>query len=135
MCISKYVNKGPTKDILYTIARVIVGFLFMSHGSQALFGWFGGNAVSITSTMGIFKIFEFLVGIAILLGLLTRLAAIGGSIQMVLAFSIAHISRGWHPLTNGGEPAVLFFAIFLILIIYGSGKYSLERAIFKKEIL
>ena len=135
MCLTKCINKGPTKEILYTVARIIIGFIFMSHGAQMLFGILGKEAIPLASSMGVFKLFEFLIGIALILGLLTRLAAIGGAIQMILAYGMAHMSKSLHPLTNGGEAAVLYFAAFLIFIAFGSGKYSLEQAAFKKEIL
>ena len=77
---------------------------------------------------------EFFGGLALAVGLFTRLAALGGLATMISAYFIAHFPNGWVPIMNKGELAVLYFAAFLILIIYGAGKFSLERALFKKEI-
>ena len=126
------------QEYLYFVFRVVVGLLFLQHGGQKLFGWFGGlggNPAELISLMGLAGVIEFFGGLAIVLGLFTRLTAAIAAIEMIVAYFIAHIPQGQIPLLNQGEPALLFFASFLVLLAYGPGKWSLGKLIFKKEIL
>ncbi len=54
---------------------------------------------------------------------------------MLIATYMVHMPQGPIPILNGGEPAALFFASFLVLLAYGAGKYNLSKYLFKKEIL
>ena len=121
---------------IYVVFRVLVGLLFLQHGGQKLFGWFGGlggSTAPLFSLMGLAGVIEFVGGLALVLGLFTRLVATITATEMLVAFFKAHFPQTWVPVLNQGEPALLFFAAFLVLIIYGSGKWSLEQALFKKE--
>lgn len=119
----------------YVLFRLFVGLLFLQHGAQKLFGWFGAQGTaSLFSLMGIVGVIEFFGGLVIALGLLTRLAALGGIITMLGAYFKVHFSNGWIPVMNGGELALLYLAAFLVLVVYGARKWSLERAILKKEV-
>ncbi|MBI2672225.1 DoxX family protein [Candidatus Woesearchaeota archaeon] len=115
----------------YFVFRVFVGLLFMQHGVQKLFGWFGGNSVNLTSLMGLAGVIETFAGLAIVLGLLTRWAALISALEMAIAYFMAHFPNGWVPLKNGGELALLFFAAFLVIIAEGSKKWSLDKIVFK----
>lgn len=121
---------GKNSDYLFFVFRVLAGLVFFLHGASKL-GWLGGNAM--TGIMMWVGIGETLVGLGVLLGVWTRLAALGGIVIMLSAWFKAHVGRGWNPLANGGEAAVLFFAIFLVLLAYGAGKWALEKLWAKKE--
>ncbi len=124
-------------DYLFFIFRVLVAYLFFEHGTQKLFGWFGGingASVPITSLFGAAGIIETVVGILIFFGLFTRLAALIGAIEMVIAYIKVHIPQNAIPLLNQGEPALLFFASFLVLLVYGARRFSLEKLLLKKEV-
>ena len=126
------------QEYLYFVFRVVVGLLFLQHGGQKLFGWFGGlggNPAELVSLMGLAGVIEFFGGLAIVLGLFTRLTAAIAAIEMVIAYFMVHLPQGQIPLLNQGEPALSFFASFLVLLAYGPGKWSLGKLIFKKEIL
>jgi len=116
----------------------MVGFAFLLHGGQKLFGWFGGlggnGPVELISQMGLAGVIEFVGGLFILLGLYTSIIAIIAALEMAIAYFQVHFPQNLLPLLNGGEPVWLFFASFLVLIAYGAGRWSLERAIFKKEV-
>ncbi len=111
------------------------------HGAQK-FGIIGdGNIAGFAGVSGIPFWLGFIVGsielaggLAILLGLFTRIVALVTGIEMMIIYVIAHVPNGINPLTNGGELALLFLAAFLVVHTYGAKKLSLERAIFKKEI-
>ena len=126
-CIDKY------GDLMYLVARLLVGFMFFSHGAQKLFGWFGGTANGFSGLIGAAGVIEFVVGLTLLLGLWTRLMASLGALLMLVAYFMAHSGNGWHPLVNGGELALLYLAVFLVMAIKGNGKWSLESKILGKE--
>ena len=131
--IEKYANK----DYFYLVFRVFVGLLFLQHGLQKVFGMFGGiggNTFPLMSLFGAAGLIELIAGIAIPLGLFTRLAAAASAIEMVVAYFIVHVPNGLIPLVNQGELALLYFASFLVLMVYGAGKWSLEKALMKKEV-
>lgn len=71
-------------------------------------------------------VIELVGGLLIVIGVLTRLVALITAGQMVVAQFIAHLPDGIVPIQNGGELGLLYLASFLVLILYGSGRYSLE---------
>jgi len=135
--ISKHAEKY--KDQLYFVFRVFVGLLFLQHGLQKLLGLFGGVggdgvAITIFSLMGLAGVIECLAGLGIAFGFFTRLVAVVAAVEMVVAFFMAHWPQGWVPLLNKGELSLLYFAAFLILVVYGSGKWNLEKALINEEM-
>lgn len=133
-CIGKKLM--PAEEYLYAAFRVIVGFLFFTHGASKVFGWFTERAAQAAGTLMWFVgLFEVIAGVLIILGLFTRLGALIGAIIMISAWFKAHAPNGWDPTANGGELALLFLATFMFLLVHGSGKYGLEYFIKKKECL
>ena len=126
-------------DYFYLVFRVLVGFSFFTHGAQKLLGWFGGvngSAVPITLSIppfGIAGVIEIVCGLLIAFGIFTRLAAFFGAIDMVGAWVFVHIPRGYVPLTNGGEAALLFLTCFLIMLMHGAKKWSMEQKLMGGE--
>lgn len=117
---------------LYFVFRVLVGLGFLTHGASKLFG---ENPVSLFSVMGFAGIVEFFGGILIVLGLFTSVSALFGAIVMIGAWVKVHMPRGWNPMENGGELAMIYFAAMLVLIAFGAKSCGLEKKIFKKEFL
>ena len=141
MIIGKYTEKHIDK--LYLVFRVLIGLLFFQHGGQKLFGWFGGlsgdsASVALLSLMGLAGVIELVGGLAIALGFFSRLAALGGALEMIAAYFIVHFPQGLNPFTfppgNGGELALIYLASFLVILAFGSRKWSLEKSLLKKEI-
>lgn len=116
---------------MYFVFRLLVGLMFFLHGWSK---FFGATPLPLASLMGVAGVVELLVGLGVFFGFFTRLAAVGGAIQMLVAFFKVHAPLGINPLANGGELALLFFAAFLVLAVYGAGKWSLEMAWLKKEM-
>jgi len=113
------------------LLRVVSGFLFMQHGGQKLFGWFGGippagGPAPLWSQAGIAGALEFFGGILILLGLFTRPAAFLLAGEMAVAYFQFHQPRGMLPIENHGEPAVLYCFLFLFFAAWGAGEWSLD---------
>ena len=122
------------KDYFYLVFRVLVGLGFMLHGGQKLFGIFGSRgAVDVFSLMGLAGIIEFFGGLLIIFGLFTAIVAAVSAVEMIVALIMAHFPGGINPLTNGGEPAMLYFAAFLAVMAYGPGRISLDRVLFSKK--
>ena len=119
-------------DLLYFIFRVLVGFLFLSHGLQKL-GLLDGETFQIEGFIGFVGVCELAGGLAIFFGLWTRLVAVLGTILMVGAYVTAHAGQGILPILNKGEMALLYVAAFLVLFILGAGKWSVEKAFLGKE--
>jgi putative oxidoreductase len=113
-------------DKVYSLMRIVIGFLFLCHGVQKTFGALGGTQLPIASMLGVAGIIELIGGSLIMLGLLTRWAAFVSSGQMAAAYFIAHFGRGLLPIQNGGELAALYSWVFLFIAAYGSGPWSLD---------
>jgi putative oxidoreductase len=114
---------------LLSALRIVAGFLFMAHGSQKLFGWPATEpqqGVDLLSVMGLAGILETFGGLLILLGLFTRPVAFVLAGEMAVAYFVAHAPRGFFPLLNKGEPAVLYCFVFLYLAAAGAGPWSLD---------
>jgi putative oxidoreductase len=119
---------GRFKTTFYVLLRVVAGLLFAVHGAQKLFGVLNGSGpVNLLSQMGVAGIVEFFGGISIALGFFTSVWAFLASGQMAVAYFQAHLPRGFWPVQNGGEPAVLFCFIFLYIAAMGTGKWGLRR--------
>lgn len=122
-----------------TILRVVAGLTFAAHGSQKLFGWFGGFGLvgvgqwmeSIGLAPGYLMALlagsaEFFGGLALIVGLLVRPAAVVLAITMLVAILTVHLSNGFFMSNNGYEFALALMAISVALVFEGAGKLSLD---------
>ena len=113
-------------DHLYSILRIVAGLLLTCHGAQKLFGVLGGQ-VEIHDPEGLIAgIVEFGGGILVGLGVLTRVSAFLCSGLMAVAYFKAHAMRGWFPIVNGGELAVIYSFVFLYILFRGPGPWSIN---------
>lgn len=119
---------GRHADRVYAIFRIVIGFLFMFHGMQKLFGAFGGQKVELASLMGLAGIIEFVCGILVMIGLFASWAAFLASGTMAVAYFMAHFPRDFWPIVNQGELAVAFCFAFLYIAARGAGPWSVARA-------
>ena len=110
----------------YVLLRVAAGLAFAEHGAQKLFGVLGAQAVSLATQRGIAGIIEFVGGIMMAIGLFTSPVAFLASGEMAWAYFQNHAPRGFWPIQNGGELAVLYCFIFLYFAAAGSGKFSVD---------
>jgi putative oxidoreductase len=132
-------------DLTLTVARVVLSLVFLGHGTQKMFGWFGGLGFSRTlevfeQTMGIpaaltvmAMVAEVFGGLGLLCGLLTRIAAAGVLVVMIVApFANGLYVRffmnwqGRNP-GEGFEYHLLAIALILVVLVHGAGALSLDR--------
>ncbi len=129
------------------MVRVTLGVIFFAHGSQKVLGWFGGYGLKGTTdyfvSTGLPRpvaylvcFFEFLGGLGLFFGLLTRLAALAVAVVMVGAVATVHARNGFFlnwELTpgkgHGYEANLAFLVIAVACLIAGGGALSLDRLI------
>jgi len=127
------------------ILRVPVGLILAAHGAQKLFGWFGGNGLAGTaqwlSSMGIEPGYlmallaggaEFFGGLALVIGLLTRPAALVAAFTMLVAIFSVHIGNGLFAADGGYEYALTLFVALIALAIQGGGYLSVDKPLSEK---
>ncbi len=102
------------------------GFLLMPHGAGKLWGFLGGTEHELFSQLGIAGVLEFFGGLLLLVGLFTRPVAFLLSGMMAVAYFQAHAGKGFWPLLNKGELAVLYCFVFLFLSAAGGGAWSMD---------
>ena len=125
--------------------RVPVGIIFIAHGAQKLFGLFGGYGLegtgqwmeSIGLTPGYLMALmagsaEFFGGLALLIGLLVRPAALSLSFAMLVAIFSVHIHNGQFMSNNGYEFGLALLAAAVSLLFSGAGSLSLDQAIARR---
>jgi putative oxidoreductase len=135
------------RDIATTILRLVLGVIFFAHGAQKMLGWFGGYGFS--GTMGFFTgmmhiptLFAFLAigaeffgSLGLILGFLTRIAALGISCNMIVAIAMVHHQFGFFMNWTGAQKGegfeyhLLILAVTFFLMIRGAGAYSIDRVL------
>ena len=123
------------------ILRLFLGFAFMMHGSQKLLGAFGGGGIAgvtgMLTKMGVepahiwawvLSITEFVGGVCVFLGFLTRFWAAGLVIDMAVAIFKVHMPNGFFAAKNGFELPLAFGVMALVIVLTGPGSLSVDRA-------
>jgi len=114
------------------ILRIVVGFLFMTHGGQKLFAWFGAEqSAELMSRSGVAGMLEFFGGLMIAVGLFTQPVALILSGQMAVAYFWIHLAQGFWPWANRGELATVYSFVFLFLAAAGGGSFSVDKVMNK----
>ncbi|SBS27563.1 Putative oxidoreductase MhqP [Marinomonas spartinae] len=134
-----------TAGLSSTILRIPVGLILMGHGSQKLFGMFGGYGLAGTgqymSSLGLHPgelmaalagSAEFFGGLALLIGLLVRPATVFIAFTMLVAIFTVHISHGLFIQNGGYEYALTLIVICVSLFISGAGPLSVDKALSNK---
>lgn len=128
------------------VLRVPVGLILAAHGAQKLFGWFGGYGLEGTgqwlASIGLEPGYlmallaggaEFFGGLALVLGLLTRPAAVVAAFTMLVAIFAVHIGNGLFMANNGYEYALTLFAATVALAIQGAGRFAIDNLLQKES--
>jgi putative oxidoreductase len=129
------------------ILRLVLGLVFFAHGAQKMLGWFGGFGFS--GTMGFFTgamhipaplaflaiAAEFFGGLGLILGFLTRIAAFGIAVNMLVAIATVHGAFGFFMNWSGAQKGegieyhLLVLAMTAFLMIRGAGAFSVDHAL------
>ena len=122
---------GRYSTYIYAIFRIVIGFLFMMHGTHKLFCWPPAEEpTDITGIMIIGVIIMTLGGFMIMIGFFSSIAALLASGMMAVAYFMIHQPMGPFPINNKGELAVMYCFAFLYIASRGSGVWSVD-SIFK----
>lgn len=137
-------------DIVSLVVRLMLGVVFFPHGMQKLLGWFGGPGFSgtmnmFTENLGIPAVFAFLAimaeslgSLGLITGLLTRVAAFGITVNMIVAVYMLHWQNGFfmnwfgNQKGEGFEYHLLVIAIGIVLMIRGGGRWSADAVLADK---
>jgi putative oxidoreductase len=138
---------STSDDTATAILRLVLGVVFFAHGAQKMLGWFGGPGFS--GTIGFFTgmmhipaplaflaiVAEFLGGLGLILGFLTRIAALGIAVNMLVAIRTVHTAFGFFMNWNGNQKGegfefhLLVLAMTAFLMIRGAGAFSIDHAV------
>lgn len=137
-------------DLALLVLRLILGGVFFVHGAQKALGWFGGHGLTgtldfFTQGMGLPMLVavlvvaaEFLGAIGLVVGFLTRIAAVGIFAVMVGAIALVHMPNGFFMNWSGNQAGegieyhLLAIAISLALVLGGGGMASIDRALTRR---
>ena len=130
-------NSPLYQRLALALLRIVAAGVMMQHGTQKLFGFFGGvgpnhGTVPIVSLMGLAGVLETFVALLVLVGLFTRPAAFVLAGEMAAAFFMAHLPRAFWPIESGGETPVLLCFIYLFFAAFGAGSFSLDALLARK---
>jgi putative oxidoreductase len=127
------------------LMRIVLGIIFFAHGAQKVLGWYGGKGLSASveifqNNLGLPPVLfyisaftEFLGGLFMILGFLTRIFSAGLAINMIVAILLVHISKGLFT-SNGGFEFPLSLLVFsLCIFLIGPGSISIDRFLFKSK--
>jgi putative oxidoreductase len=113
-----------------SILRIVAALLFLEHGAQKLLGFppSPNPGPTLFSLLWFQGIIELVGGVLLALGLFTRPVAFILAGDMAVAYFMAHAPRGFFPVNNGGDAAILYCFVFLYLMIAGPGAWSVDMA-------
>ena len=114
---------------MLSVLRIITGLLFLEHGTQKLLNFppRANPGPALFSLLGVQGLLELIGGIFIVIGFFTRSVAFILAGDMAVAYFMAHAPRGFFPLVNGGQLAILFCFVFLYLFVAGGGVWSVDN--------
>jgi putative oxidoreductase len=118
--VSKYAPE------VLSIIRIVVGLLFLEHGTSKLFDFpHGPVQPALNSLLGVQGVIELVGGVLFIAGFLTRPVAFILAGDMAVAYFMAHSPKNTFPMLNGGDAAILYCFVFLIYFVAGPGRWAI----------
>jgi putative oxidoreductase len=127
-----YSNTESWRPYVLSILRIVVALLFLEHGLSKVFG-FPTPGPHLQGLLILAAFLETVGSLLLLVGFYTRIVAFILSGQMAIAYFTAHAPRGFFPLANGGQGAILFCFVFLYIAFSGGGPWSVDRLVLKQS--
>ena len=122
---------GKYSQQAIALLRIVAGLLFLEHGTSKLFHFpMFEMYASVRPTdwpEGYAGILELVLGVLIVIGLFSRVAAFIASGEMAIAYFMAHLPVSIFPVVNGGTPAILFCFVFFYLAAAGPGPWAINQ--------
>ncbi len=119
--VSKYAPE------VLSIARIVIGLLFLEHGTSKLLDFpHGPVQPHMGSLLWVQGIIELVGGALFAVGFLTRPVAFILAGDMAFAYFMAHEPKGFFPMLNGGDAAILYCFVFLIYFFAGPGRWAAD---------
>ena len=117
-----------------SVLRFVMGFLFIQHGMEKVWGFAGGRIdLDFSHLHAMAGPIEVTGGTLLMVGLFTRTTAFILCGEMASAYFMSWAPRGFWPITNGGELAVLDCYMFLWLVFAGGGPWSLDALLTRRK--
>ncbi len=112
---------------MFGIARIVIGLLFLEHGTSKLLDFPHGPVQPAMGSLIWFQgIIEIVGGVLFAVGFMTRPVAFILAGDMAVAYFMAHMSKGFFPMLNGGDAAILYCFVFLIYFFAGPGRWAAD---------
>lgn len=109
------------------ILRIVVGLLFLEHGTQKLLGFPAGGAAPAMMALAWFQgVIELVGGVLFTIGLFTPAVAFILCGDMAFAYFMVHAPKSFFPIQNGGDAAILYCFVFLYFVFAGAGPLSAD---------
>jgi putative oxidoreductase len=120
---------SPLGPQTHALLRIVVGFLFVCHGTQKLLGWpIPMPAEYLNPLIYTAGAIELVGGALVMVGFFTGWAAFICSGQMAAAYWIGHGTKALFPIENQGELAVIYCFVFLFFSAHGAGIWSVDAS-------
>jgi len=107
--------------------------MFACWGAKLVLGMFGGTPQPLKPILAIAGWIELIGGLMIAIGFLTRFVSFICSGTMAVAYFMAHAPNGFFPILNKGELAVFYCWLFLFVVFYGPGRWSVDTLMLGKS--
>jgi len=142
---------GTDRSRAGALLRLVLGIVFFAHGAQKMLGWFGGygfqgtlgfltDVLHIPTPLAVLAILaEFLGGLGLIVGLLTRVAAFGIGVNMLVAIFAVHAANGFFVNWSGTQKGegyeyhLLVLAIVVYLLMRGAGAFSVDGVLTTRQ--
>ena len=132
---------GRLGSVSLLLLRVVMGAAFVFHGwpkIQNSLGWMGPEAPVPAILQALAALAEFGGGMALIVGLLTRLASLGIATNMIVALGMVHVPHGDPFVSKTGGPsyelAAVYLACAILFLLLGPGRFSVDAILFREPL-